>query len=84
MTKMTPRQALGAFFFLLSSLSWLAVFVVPFLDLSNSEKLAAAGSLYLFSQVTWYISLPLLGKEIIRYSKQLWAAFKNRFFSPPK
>jgi len=68
------RKSLGWALFVLSSISFLLVLGVPFLDLPGEEKVASAGGLYLFSQVTWWACVPLLGKEMITWSKNLWSA----------
>jgi hypothetical protein len=67
------RKTLGWALFVLSSISFLLVSLVPFLNLPGTEKVATAGGLYLFSQVTWWACLPLLGKELIAWSKNFWS-----------
>ncbi len=68
------RKTLGWILFVLSSISFLLVLGVPFLDRPGTEKVATAGGLYLFSQVTWWACIPLLGKEWIAWGKNLWSA----------
>jgi hypothetical protein len=75
------RKSLGWALFLLSSISFLLVLLVPFTTLPGTEKVATAGGLYLFSQVTWWAGLPLLGKELMAWSKDLWGASVQRFRS---
>ncbi len=67
------RKTLGWALFILSSISFLLVALVPFLDLPGTEKVATAGGLYVFSQVTWWVCLPLLGKELIEWGKNRWS-----------
>ena len=66
------RKSLGWALFTLSCLSFLLVFLVPFLNLTNTEKVATAGGLYLFCQITWWLCIPLLGKEFISWGRSLW------------
>jgi hypothetical protein len=75
------RKALGWALFLLSSISFLLVPLVPFSTLPGTEKVATAGGLYLFSQVTWWACLPLLGKEFIAWSKDFWRFSVQKFKS---
>ncbi len=50
------RKTLSWALFTLSCLSFLLVFLVPFLNLTNTEKVATAGGLYFFCQITWWLS----------------------------
>ena len=66
------RKSIGWALFTLSCLSFLLVFLVPFSNLSNTEKVATAGGLYLFCHITWWLCIPLLGKEFISWGRSLW------------
>jgi hypothetical protein len=72
------RKGLGYFLLVLSSLAYMALPVVPFLSMPLAEKTAWAGSLYLFSQVTWYSAIPLLGKDFIDLCKRIWNLFYGK------
>lgn len=65
-------KSLGYILLLLSCISFLLVFFVPFLTLSTSEKASLAGALYVFCEITWWLAVPLLGKEMLAWLKQLW------------
>ena len=75
------RKSLGWELFALSCLSLLLVFLVPFSNLPNTEKVATAGGLYLFSHLTWWLCIPLLGKEFIGWGKRLWKVFTQKIKS---
>jgi len=75
------RKSLGWALFTLSCLSFLLVFIVPFLNLTNTEKVATAGSLYLFSHITWWLCIPLLGKDFIGWGRSLWKVFSQKIKS---
>jgi len=65
-------KIVGFILLILSSVSFLLVFVIPFLNLSLTEKASWAGILYIFCEITWWLSFPFLGKEYITWSKQIW------------
>ena len=63
---------MGWTLFALSYISFFLVFLVPFTNLPSAEKVAVAGGLYIFCQITWWLCVPLLGKEFIGWGKSLW------------
>lgn len=78
------RKITGYSLLLVSCLAWAALPVIPFLPLETAEKAAWAGASFLFAEVTWWLAMPLLGKEIIEYSKRLWAGIKGKFQTEEK
>jgi len=75
------RKYLGWALFTLSCLSFLLVFIVSFSNLTPTEKVATAGSLYLFSHITWWLCIPLLGKEFIGWGRYFWKASAQKIKS---
>ena len=75
---MNMRKALGYFLLLVSCLAWAALPVIPFLSISTVAKASWAGGLFVFAEVTWWLSIPLLGKEIIEWSRQAWQWCKSQ------
>ncbi|HEY9037227.1 MAG TPA: hypothetical protein VIM96_11010 [Pseudomonadales bacterium] len=73
-TQFSLRKLTGWCLLALSSITFLLIFFVPFLESSPAEKIALAGSLYLASQITWWLCLPLLGKELLAWTKSAWQA----------
>lgn len=76
------RKILGWLLFSISSITFLLVFAVPFTSYSTAEKTGLAASLYLASQISWWLCLPLLGKEIIQWMKRLWGRIRGADTAP--
>ena len=77
-------QKLGLFLFVLSFLPWLVIFfVVPFLPLDIAQKATLSVVLGVGAEVRFWISLVLLGKEVVtkyrRYlhPRYLWKKIRN-------
>lgn len=66
------RKALGYCLITVSCVAWLLLPVIPFLSISAAAKVSWAGGLFLFAEVTWWLAVPLLGKEMFAWGKQLW------------
>ncbi len=64
------RKLSGYTIFALSWISYVCVPVVPFLAIATSEKIALAGGFYLFSQITWYAGLAILGPEVLEWIRR--------------
>lgn len=77
------RKFLGYMLLTVSCVAWAALPVIPFLSLTAALKASWAGGLFIFAEITWWLALPLLGKEIIDWSKRCWQSFKA-FFSASK
>lgn len=69
---MTLRQWCGWSLIVISSIAWTVLPLVPFLPMDAAQKVAVAGSVFIFAEVTWWLGVPLLGKEFIALSTQLW------------
>ena len=66
------RKTAGYALFVLSCLSWAALPAIPFAPLDGVEKAAWAAGLLIFGEVTWWLMVALLGKEIIDWWRQGW------------
>lgn len=73
------RRLLGYFLLFVSTLAWIALPVIPFLSMSTTEKASAAGFLFIFAEITWWLGVPLLGKELIEGARKLWSKLKAVF-----
>ena len=63
----------GWVLFILSSVFWVfALFIGPFLPLTLKVKAAVVGGSYLVAEVTFYVCIPLLGKD---YVTKIWRRF---------
>ncbi|MEE3240687.1 MAG: transporter suffix domain-containing protein [Pseudomonadota bacterium] len=74
------RKLLGYSLLVISCLAWTIIPMIPFLSLSVAQKASWATVVFVFAEVTWWLAMPLLGKEIIDYSKAAWQRCKV-FFS---
>ena len=63
------RKLLGYSLLVISCFAWAIIPVIPFLSLSVAQKASWATAVFVFAEVTWWLAMPLLGKEIIDYSK---------------
>lgn len=77
------RKFLGYMLLTVSCVAWAVLPVIPFLSLTATLKASWAGGLFVFAEVTWWLAVPLLGKEIIDWLKHCWQSFKA-FFSGSK
>lgn len=71
------RKALGWLLFVLCCVSFFVVLVIPFMAFSHAEKASYMAGAYIFSQITWWLCLPLLGKEFIAWTKSLWQTVRD-------
>ncbi|MDQ6984324.1 MAG: hypothetical protein Q9M44_06380, partial [Ghiorsea sp.] len=58
--------------------SCLALLFIPFFPAETTVKAAWAGGIFIFAEVTWWVAMPLLGKEIIEYFRRLWRGIKTK------
>ncbi len=73
------RKIIGYSLIVVSCMAWAAMVIIPFLDLETEDKVAWAGGAFIFAEVTWWAAVPILGKEIIEYSRYWWELIKNKF-----
>ena len=74
------RKLLGYSLLVISCLAWAIIPVIPFLSLNVAQKASWATVIFVFAEVTWWLAMPLLGKEIIDFLKAAWQRCKA-FFS---
>jgi hypothetical protein len=81
---MRVNSKLGLGLVLLSCLLWGAVLVVPFLAATVAQKAAITASLFVISEVAFWLGILLAGKELAqRYRRKLnpyywWQRVTNR------
>lgn len=82
------RKIIGYILFIISILLWCLVPLIPFLSLSIGIKASLATSLILFAEVVWWLSLLLIGKELILIIKTSFLKVKEmlkiNFLSNPR
>ena len=74
------RKLIGYSLLAISCFAWAVIPVIPFLNLTVAQKASWATAVFVFAEVTWWLAMPLLGQEIIDYSKKVWQRCKA-FFS---
>ena len=62
----------------LSTLAWLLIFALPFVELETETKLAVASGLYALSYALFFLSGALLGREVIDKMKSYCLSFLKR------
>ena len=72
-------KILGYSLLVISCLAWAALPIIPFLPLETPIKIAWAGGVFIFAEVTWWMAVPLLGKEIIELLRLWWQYVKITF-----
>ncbi len=70
-------RMLGYSLLLLSCIAWGLLLLVPLSSVSTEQKLASGAGLYIFGQVTWFVCLPLLGREFIDRGRHSWRRVKD-------
>jgi hypothetical protein len=73
------RKPLGYALIIISCILFAALPVIPFLDLSSAEKASWGGILFIAAEITWWLGVPLLGKEFLEWMSKAWAWIKGLF-----
>ena len=69
------RKLLGYSLLVISCLAWAIIPVIPFLSLNVAQKASWATVIFVFAEVTWWLAMPLLGKEIIDFLSDVLATW---------
>jgi hypothetical protein len=72
------KKAIGYSLFVLSFITWGAIAVVPFLDLSIGMATAYTTGLLIIGEIAFFLSMILLGKDFLMKIKKFWV--KLNFF----
>ena len=80
--ELSPRQWVGIALLALSTVAWIAAPVVLLMDVGSAEGWGWAAIIYGFSQVTWYLCLPLLGPELLALGRKWWQRLKTALRPP--
>lgn len=64
------RKVLGFTLLFISCVAFGALPIIPFLSYETEQLAVWAGAIFLFAEVTWWLSIPLLGREIIIFLKE--------------
>lgn len=66
------KQAIGYSLFVLSFITWGAIAVVPFLDVSIGMATAYTTGLVIIGEIAFFLSMVLLGKKFLLKIKNFW------------
>lgn len=72
------KKAIGYFLLVLSFITWGAIALVPFLDLSIGKATAYTTGLLIIGEIAFFLSMVLLGKDFLIKIKKFWV--KLNFF----
>ncbi len=79
---MNLRKITGYALLAISLLAWAALPLLPFLSMEATMKAALAGGIFIFAEITWWLAVALLGKEIVQWFRLQWSRFKGLFRKP--
>jgi hypothetical protein len=68
------RGALGYSLFIISCVAWAALPIIPFLPFEGEQRVAWGAGLFIFAEITWWLAILLLGKEIL----DLWQRYRGK------
>ena len=75
------RKIVGFTILIISCIAYGVIPVIPFLPYETEQLAMWGGAVFIFAQVTWYLGLALLGREIIDYSKDAILRIKASMIS---
>jgi hypothetical protein len=71
-------KTLGYILFVLCCLAWLMIAVIPFLGFSKGETAGIITGLIIFGEVTFYVSILMLGKTFYNKIKEKFRFRKKK------
>jgi hypothetical protein len=76
------RGALSYSLLTISCIAWAALPIIPFLPFDGEQLVAWGAGVFIFAEITWWLAIPLLGKEILdlwqRYRGEIKALFSKQ------
>lgn len=73
------RKVLGYSLLIVSCIAWAALPIIPFLPLEGEQLAAWAAGVFIFAEITWWLSIALLGKELLEWWQRYWEKLKALF-----
>jgi hypothetical protein len=70
------RKPLGYTLLIISCIAWGVLPLIPFIPWEPEELAALAGGVFIFAEITWWLAMPLLGKEVYELMNKLWLKTK--------
>lgn len=72
------KKYAGYFCLVISTIQYLTIFTLPFIEIPTDKKVAIGSVLYGISYVFMFAGFGLLGKEIVDSLKARWRSFWKR------
>ena len=69
---MSLRKITGYLILSISLIAWAALPLIPFIPVGTSAKAAWGGGVFIFAEITWWLAVVLLGKEIVQWLGLQW------------
>ncbi len=63
----------------ISCIAWILLPSIPFLPLTTETKITWGSGVFIFAEITWWLAIPLLGKEVIAYWQRFSAWIKGLY-----
>ena len=73
------RRVLGYSLLIISCIAWAALPIIPFLPFEGEQLVAWGAGVFIFAEITWWLAIPLLGKEILDLWQRYWVKIKALF-----
>jgi hypothetical protein len=70
------KKLIGYSLFVLSCITWGAIAMVPFLDVSIGMATAYTTGLVIVGEIAFFLSMALLGKEFLMKINKFWVELK--------
>ena len=77
-SRLTTRQLIGWLLVVVSTLALLFLPLVPFLPLAAQWKSLLAAGLFIFAELTWWLAVLLLGKDLLQLLRKGAAKIRKR------
>ncbi|MEE8059278.1 MAG: transporter suffix domain-containing protein [Pseudomonadales bacterium] len=71
------RKFIGYSLMIISCLAFSMLPIIPFLDWDTARKVAWGTGVVVFAEITWWLAIPFLGKEIVEFSRRWWKKIKG-------
>lgn len=74
----TMRTRLGIALVVFSGVLWFSLFAIPFFPLQTGQKAAAAGTVFVGVQITWWGGAALAGPRVMTSLTKWFRGLRNR------
>lgn len=78
-TRVNYRKLAGYSLLIISCIAWAVLPVIPFLPFDGGQLATWGAGVFIFAEITWWLAMPLLGKELIEACQLWWGKCKAWF-----